>query len=247
MPGDPNWSNVGLLCHFDGTNGATTYTDSSASAHNISSVSSGSSLTTSNFKFGTASLTIGSSSQYARVTSGVAQDFQFGSGQFTVECWAYKVSGSYANPGVLLAFDLTSARSWLLYVDTSTLAVTFQYSTNGSSTSNVASGSSAYPGINQWVHMAADRDASNVLRVYVNGAVVASATVSASFFAGSSANNMCVGNTQLNTSQGWTGQIDDARITKGVARYAGAFTPPTAAFPDGPYVASTGPFVSLIQ
>jgi hypothetical protein len=29
------------------------------------------------------------------------------------------------------------------------------------------------------------------------------------------------------------GQLDDLRITKGVARYAGAFTPPTAAFPNG--------------
>ena len=34
------------------------------------------------------------------------------------------------------------------------------------------------------------------------------------------------------TSYLWNGYVDDIRITKGVARYSSAFTPPTSAYPN---------------
>ena len=42
---------------------------------------------------------------------------------------------------------------------------------------------------------------------------------------------MMVGN-DGNATRGLTGQIDEVRITKGGARYGGAFTPTTASFPN---------------
>jgi len=46
------------------------------------------------------------------------------------------------------------------------------------------------------------------------------------YIGGEDSNVYVVNGTYLN---GW---IDEMRITKGVARYGGDFTPPTAAFPD---------------
>jgi hypothetical protein len=91
-------------------------------------------------------------------------------------------------------------------------------------------GGASAPTAGAWYHIAADRDASNVLRLYVNGAVVASATVAATFF--NSTRVLYIGN-EGGTLSLWQGQIDEVRITKGVARYGGAFTPPIAAFPNG--------------
>jgi hypothetical protein len=53
--------------------------------------------------------------------------------------------------------------------------------------------------------------------------------VAATFF--DSTRTLSIGN-DGNLTRGFIGQIDEVRITKGVARYAGAFTPPTAAFPN---------------
>jgi hypothetical protein len=43
---------------------------------------------------------------------------------------------------------------------------------------------------------------------------------------------LTIGSHNLFSSWSHIGDLDEVRVTKGVARYAGAFTPPTAAFPD---------------
>jgi hypothetical protein len=102
--------------------------------------------------------------------------------------------------------------------------------------SNSGSGGSFFGGTwsktqNVWTHIAADRDASNVLRIYQDGAVVASQTVTDTFY--NSTSVLEVGdNSGPTASVRFPGRMDEIRITKGVARYAGAFTPPTAAFPN---------------
>jgi len=72
-----------------------------------------------------------------------------------------------------------------------------------------------------------------VIRVYAGTpagmSVIASATVTASL--SNPAITMTVANDGTN-NRGFPGQIDDIRITKGVARYAGTITAPTEAFPD---------------
>jgi hypothetical protein len=106
-------------------------------------------------------------------------------------------------------------------------SLAFYYSTTGSDNPNV--GASYTPSLNTWIHLAADRDASNVLRVYANGVVVASATVSSAFF--TTGQVPTIGN-DGNGFRPFPGHLDEARITKGVTRYGGAFTPPTTAFPN---------------
>jgi hypothetical protein len=103
----------------------------------------------------------------------------------------------------------------------------FQYSTTGTDSPFVQGTLS--PTVNGWTHLAVDRDASNVLRIYGDGVVIASGTVSATLF--NSTRGLTIGNDESATRT-FVGQIDEVRITKGVARYGGAFTPPSAPFLD---------------
>jgi hypothetical protein len=80
--------------------------------------------------------------------------------------------------------------------------------------------------LDTWYHLAADRDASNILRVYVDGVVVASEDIG-SFAFHDSTDGLSIG--RLNSSSGFrrflNGWLDALRLTKAVARYGGAFNP----------------------
>jgi hypothetical protein len=213
---------VVLLCHCDGTNGSTTFTDVSLSAHALSVFGSAFVSNTAP-KFGTGAATF---SGTGGITVGAPQaDFNFGAGQFTVEAWCYfTTTPTGSNQNIISQWGGSSNLGWYLAMVTGT-PLRFAYSTTGTDSLGVAAPFT--PTLNQWYHIAADRNASNVLRVYVNGAVVASSTVSATFFASTQA---CVIGNDTGGARGFPGYLDEVRVTKGTAQYGGAFTPPTGPF-----------------
>jgi hypothetical protein len=222
VAGDPNFAGVMLLLHLDGTNGSTTITDNSSAARTCSAV--GGTLSTAQQKFGTASFSCGGS-HYVSTADNAAWDF--GAGQFTVECWIRLNSSRVGVSNIMSQWSGSTITQAAWQFGFSSNALAFWYSTTGTDSPNV---SGAYtPALNTWIHVAADRDAGNVLRVYADGAVIASATVSATFF--NSNRTLRIGNDEGGI-RGLGGFIDEVRITKGVARYGGAFTPPTAPFPN---------------
>jgi hypothetical protein len=214
-----------LLVHADGANGSTTFTDVSPSGHPLTSLGGAQApaINTTNPKFGTGSAAFTGSNGNIQISNTPAGDFNFGAGQFTVEAWAYFTSTPTGTQIVLGNFNVAPNLGWDFGFNSGQLA--FYYSTTGSDNPNV--GGAYSPTLNTWIHLAADRDVSNVLRVYANGAVIASATVSATFFA--SISLYLIGNDNTNI-RGFPGNLDEVRITKSLARYAGAFTPPTAPF-----------------
>lgn len=214
-----------LLCHFDGTNGQTTTTDSSLSAHALTMTDC--SLTTANAKFGTAAVDFVTGASTRKVTSPDSADWHFAAGQFTVEAWVKFNAAPSATHVIVGQIGTAFDSSWQFAVNTS--GIRFLYSSDGFATNQVSGAFT--PTVGQYYHVAADRDASNVLRVYVDGVVKASATVTASFFNASQV--LAIGN-QTNSAAPFNGYIDELRITKGEAVYGGAFTPPTEAFPDPP-------------
>jgi hypothetical protein len=78
-------------------------------------------------------------------------------------------------------------------------------------------------------HVAVTRE-GNLFRVWIDGQVGASATSSAAMAHIPTAVVLGAGDQAFTFP--YTGHIDEFRITKGVARYTAAFTPPVEAFPD---------------
>lgn len=222
---DPYFANVVLLLHCDGTNGSTAnLVDNSPAAHTVGQT--GTSLTTSNPKFGTASLLNNSSGTSA--SSADSNDWNFGSGQFTVEAWVRPSAAISGIQTIVGQWGGSGIRAWAIRFNAASGGfLDFEYTTGGA-TAIFVSGAYA-PAANTWVHIAADRDASNVLRVYADGVVLGSGAAAATFF--NSTTSLWITNDSATVNR-FVGQVDDIRITKGVARYAGAFTPPAAPYPD---------------
>jgi len=153
------------------------------------------------------------------IVSDNSPDFGFGTGDFTMECWI--------NPTTAGIQDVFSTLSNLntaphLYVDSSSQLV---YYHTGSA--RITGGTIT---INQWHHIAVCR-ASNSTKLFVNGSQVGS-TYSDTNNYGTS--NPCVIGSFYNNgsivggANSMQGYIQDARVTKGLARYTSNFTPPTA-------------------
>lgn len=234
VPGDPFFADVVLLCHCDGTNGSSSFPDNSNSAHSVSA-SAGFTVSTAHPKFGTGAANIATASAFGTIAAGLT-DFQFGAGQFTVEGWVYPTT-SLATGIAILAGDFQGSTNLGWDFGWNAGSLSFFYSTTG--TNNISVGAASTPSLNTWHFIAADRDATNTLRVYIDGTVLASASAAVTFF--NSTRSMTLGNDQ-NTSRGFPGQIDDIRITKGVARYGGTCVPPTAPFPNGTTSVGCGGF-----
>lgn len=216
---DPYWNNVSLLLHMDGSNGSSTFTDSSSNAFSVTRYGLPE-ISTAQSKFGGASAYFnGSSSHYLLIPSNSA--FAFGTGDFTVEAWAYQLAQTtYAslmeignhiyNSGILLAIG---SEGFTAYSEGF-------YGNGGAAT------------LNQWQHIAFCRS-SGTLRIFVDGTVT-----SAVAFPNNLTNTagIAIGATPQGDPGSYTvalqGYIDEFRVTKGVARYTTNFTPPTAPFPN---------------
>lgn len=238
---DPFYANVALLIHADGVNGSTTFTDSGPDARSITA-NGNAQISTAHSKFG------GASGLFSTATVDYLQtpnhaDFDFGSGDYTVEAfvrltadstgdvdgnrpasivntwgsgtslngWSFQLLGNTTTTGTQLAID-----SW----DTSSNGSLYRATIAGNLTKNT------------WHHLAVTRE-SGTTRMFLNGSplTVALTTLGSGAVLNSNGNALRVGRT-ANTSYPlpFPGYIDEVRVTKGVARYTAAFTPPTAAF-----------------
>ena len=91
---DHDLASVSLLLHGNGTNGSTTITDNSPSPKTVTAVGNAQ-ISTTQSKFGGASIYLDGTGDVASVASDVA--FAFGTNDFTIELWVYPVSVS-GNP-----------------------------------------------------------------------------------------------------------------------------------------------------
>ena len=213
--GDVYFPQTELLLPFNGANGATTTSD--LSNNNKSSTIGGSAtISTAQSKFGGSSLHV--SSGYCDISS--SDIIAFGTDDFTFELWYYKTS---ATSGTTMLFDCRTGSSGNQYAPTSSFTnENPKWYVYGSTriTSSVSTS------LDAWHHFAVVRN-SGTTTMYINGASAGSFSDSLSYVS----SRVALGAYRtLATQYSFPGYIDGFRITKGVARYTSAFTPPTTAY-----------------
>lgn len=146
--------------------------------------------------------------------------FDYGSGNFTLECWIYP---TISNDAVLITAQTSGALygPCNLYFSSGQLQL---YSSSNNSSFDVASGAViGTPQVNAWSHIAVSRD-GNSIRCFLNGVLGSTTTSSATLMNATETFQIAA----REGSQFYTGYISGFRVVKGTAVYTGAFTPPTA-------------------
>jgi len=160
-------------------------------------------------------------SSYLTTTSATA--FSFGSGDWTIECWANFNGTTDSNGDALVTVgDSTSNRPISFYRAT-TNQIFVDLSTGGANFTQIPFNVTLTP--RTWYHIAAVRN-NNVIYCYVNGTSVGTPTAYSSTLA-SYTGNVYIGRIPWNPASDLPGYISNLRIVKGTAVYTGAFTPST--------------------
>ena len=228
-------SNTKLLIHCNGENNSTTFIDDSGNNKTITTagiakvktniyeimVNTGAIISTSIYKFGLSSLYLNGSSKLSTID--VDNDFNFGNGDFAIDCWIYPTELTSYNGICTQRSNASSNKSWLFSSNGTKLY--FSYSTNGTSTTGTLT-SSADLTLNVWQHVAVERVGTTVY-LYINGTKDSNTlNISTNTIYNSSA-DVSIG---LNpgATEYFEGYIDELRVTKGINRYnATSFTPQT--------------------
>jgi ABC-type sulfate transport system permease component len=194
-------ANTSLLVKFNGTNGSTTFVDSSPNAYTLTNNGTGA-ISTAQFKYGTGSYLGGTTGSYFTVGSDNTP-FAFGTGDFAIEFW-YR----------------TSSTASLQNIVVSPAAAIFQSSsTIRYQTSNVTRIISTTIVANTWYHVAVSR-VSGITRMFINGALQTTTYADATNYLSTGAQWEFGGNTGP-----IVGNMDELCITKGVGKYITFFIP----------------------
>ena len=232
---DPDFANVSLLLHMDGSNGSTTFTDSSSAARAVTTTGNTQISTTQN-KFGGASGYFDGTADYLTVTESSA--FSFSTGLFTIEFWFY-VSSVTVDRNLFVMPRIGGGFPTLIVFLNSSSNVKAYCSTTGGSFAHYMGTEAAGAVVNNtWNHFAYVRTGAggNDYRVFLNGVINSpgDANYPSAVSDYPNVNEIRISDASNATfgTDSWLGYIDELRITKGVARYTANFTAPTAPFPD---------------
>ena len=219
---------ISLLLHFDGTDGATTTTDDGPDERTIT-LAGNAQLDTAQKKFGTASLLLDGNGDLASAADD--GDFDFGSGDFTVEGF-FRIS-SLGNNVFFSHWENGDAAGQSFYLvhfnGSNTLRFAYRLTTG-----IVESSYTWEPSADTFYHIAVVRYGTT-LKVYIDGVAVISDSVSTtSLIASEDPFRIGAFNdaTTASPTLEWefAGHVDEVRVTKGQARYIANFVPTTSAF-----------------
>jgi|GEM_PF-670403 prepilin-type N-terminal cleavage/methylation domain-containing protein len=208
-PPDPK---ISLLMNCNGS----TFIDSSMYNRAITIGQGNPTISSVQSKFGGSSCLLNSTSRLSFIDTSELEL----TGDFTVETWAYPLISSNQ-----IIFGHSSQNVQMFRLNEGVVG-RLSFFLNGT---QVFSATSAGISPNNWYHLAITRS-ENTTRMFVNGVQVGAN------------NNSWTGTFKVNMiglnwfGSSYTGYIDDFRITKGVARYAFNFTPPSVELANNDYV-----------
>jgi len=157
-------------------------------------------------------------------------DFNFGTGDFTVECWFYQTDDT-RNGGsnqTVFDFDANATNSygggwlWLAITDAN-LVIYYSVNSNSLGYQTVMSSASL---LNSWTHFAVVYDSTNSkLKTFVNGELKTDTSYSTDW---TGDRGVYLGQMNLSSDMNRTfaGYINDFRVYKGVSKYTSAFVVP---------------------
>ena len=212
-----------LLLYMDGANNGTSFPDSSYYNHTITvggnvHTDTGSGLR----KFGTAAAEFDGTGDCLHIPTNTV--FDFGTGDFTVECWIYQLgsanydgiitfqgSASSSSVGFGLGYNANNRLGWLNSLGSVTTVVVHDAALSDS----------------VWHHIAVSRS-SGVTKLFINGAEEDSAADTFDYqnISLSSSQDVTIGRYYPTVDDKYFyGRIDEIRILKGKAAYTAPFTP----------------------
>lgn len=212
-PSDPDFENVTLLLHGDGSNGAQNNTFLDSSTNNLTITRNGNTTQGSFSPYGSNwSNYFDGSGDYLTAASNAA--YSFGTGDFTIEAWIYVTN--YASTCAI--FDTRTsgneASGVIFYVRADGKIELYR-------SAAVVTASTALSQ-NSWNHVAVTRSGSTCT-LWLNGVSVGTATDSTNL----TQQNSFIGAAYTGSANMMVGYISNLRVVKGTAVYTSAFTPST--------------------
>ena len=152
------------------------------------------------------------------------QNFAFNTGDFTMEAWIYPTV--FSGDKVIISSFQTWSTSVNFFFGTRAGTPNVLIFRAGDSLPISLIGNTAL-NVNQWAHVAVSRS-SGTTRIFVNG-VVQTATHTGTVNISATVRPVMIGSDDAGApAELFVGYISDLRVTKGIARYTTAFTPPTS-------------------
>ena len=221
---DPFFDNVSLLMKFEGVDASTTFTDVGPLIVPVTAVGTAQ-ISTAISKFGSSSLlTATGGGNYANINTNMTA-FAY-PGDFTIEGWWWFNANNIGYQPLICAASTADATAWALILETNN---TFAFYGSTTSSWNTALTTTQVPTTGAWHHVAVTRSGSSV-RMFYNGTQIGSTATSSNSIA--SGTSVRIGGYAFfpGGTRSFGGNIDELRITKGVARYTANFTPPSSEF-----------------
>jgi hypothetical protein len=216
---DPDFNQVALLLNGDGTDGGqnNTYTDSSSSGHTMTPAGTIEQGSVSPFGDNWAVYVSGVDTQ--GFTTSTSSWGDFGTGDFSIEAWVYPEA--FHSTGGFRVFDTRASAAvapWMFGVrNSSNPFIDFMYGSDARITGSISIS------LNEWTHIAVTRQ-SGTVRLFVNGVLDTSATITSSINCGTSTPKILK---LIDSGASPKGYASNIRVVKGTAVYTSAFTPPT--------------------
>jgi hypothetical protein len=216
-----------LLLHMDGTAGSQTFVDSSPQAHSITA-NGNARIDTAQSGFGGASGLFDGDGDYLSLAD--SDDWNFGSGAFTVDFWIRWNSLPAPNTWMEIYSQTVDDNNRIhltlnLNAQGTTQTLLFESSSGGSTVCTFGYNPTFAAGT--WYHIAIVRS-GNTWYIFENGKLKATTTNSGTL--PDLAASLFIGRYRTGDARDFNGWLDEFRISKGVARWTSNFTPPTAPY-----------------
>jgi hypothetical protein len=223
---DANYSDVIAMLFFDGSDGSATFVDEVGPTWIAVGAAQ---LDETNPKFGSTSAYFDGSGDAIERAAGA--DFEFGDSDFTIEGFIMPGTGFDSSNRTIMSQRETGNIDHAFTINTVSTdsnKIYGQFTTDGTSSTNVGCSSASGVVADQWQHFAWVKSGNN-MTMYLEGVGGAAVDVAGlSMYA--SPENILIGAIDSGLySSSWLGRIDCLRVTK-AARYTADFAPPTQEF-----------------